>query len=216
MDIASIIEHTLLAPDASEAMIDRHCAEAIQYKLRAVCVNPIHVARAVALLRGRTPYVVSVVGFPTGATFTQIKVREAARAVEQGAKEIDMVMRIGALKEGKTDQVEADIAAVVRAVSGHPVKVILETGRLTDEEIQTACRVVEQAGAAFVKTSTGFLGAGATVEAVALMRASLGLDVGIKASGGIKDMKFLLELLDAGADRIGTSSGVEMMKAMQT
>jgi len=211
MTIASLIEHTLLASDASEAAIDRLCAEAVQHGFRAVCVNPIHVARCAQLLRGKEPFVVSVAGFPTGATYTPVKVREAILAAEQGAGEIDMVMRVGALKEGLADEVEADIAAVVRAVDGTPVKVIIETGLLLEEEIALACRVLENAGAAFGKTSTGFFGTGATVEAVSIMRRSLGKSVGIKASGGIKSLAQAQELIAAGAERIGCSASLNII-----
>lgn len=211
MNLTSIIEHTHLAPDASEPAIERLCAEAVQYEFRAVCVNPLHVARCAQLLRDKGPFVVSVAGFPTGASCTQTKVYEAARAVEHGASEIDMVMRIGALKEGRADEVEADIAAVVRATSGRPVKVIIETGLLLESEIALACRVLENAGAAFGKTSTGFFGTGATVDVVSIMRKSLGKDVRIKASGGIKTRAQAQKLVDAGAERIGCSASISII-----
>jgi deoxyribose-phosphate aldolase len=205
------MEHTLLAPDASDVAIEQLCAEAVMHGLRAVCVNPVHIVRAVRSLQGAAPYVVSVIGFPTGATFTQAKVCEAVCAVEAGASELDMVMRTGALKEGKTAEVEADIDAVVRAAGACPVKVIIESGLLSYEEIRLACRILENAGAVFGKTSTGFFGVGATVEVVATMRQALSSSIGIKASGGIKTRMQAEKLVAAGAERIGCSASLDIL-----
>ena len=215
--LAARIEHTLLSALATRAMIDRHCAEARTHELFAVCVNPVWVARAVALLHDTPVRVVTVVGFPLGATTSAAKAFECAHAVEQGVHEIDMVIQLGALKAADRFAVRADIEAVVKAAGGRPVKVILENALLTDSEKLLGCALAEEAGAAFVKTSTGFarpetavagaLGTGATLSDVRLMRQAVGDRLQIKAAGGIRDAAFANELLAAGADRIGTSVG---------
>ncbi len=210
--IHSFIEHTLLAPDATQADIERLCVEAIKFEFKAVCVNPIHVAQAASLLRNQNPFVVSVAGFPTGASFTSSKVLEATAAVEHGASEVDMVLRVGALKDGDSDAVATDIEAVVKAVSGFRVKVIIESGLLDDADICLACSLVEAAGAAFAKTSTGFFGQGATPRVVALMRKSMSGNMGIKASGGIKTREQVDNLIAAGASRIGCSSSLSIIR----
>ncbi|MBN2139399.1 MAG: deoxyribose-phosphate aldolase [Desulfovibrionaceae bacterium] len=209
---AAFIEHTLLRPEASAADVERLCQEALRFGFRAVCLNPWHVSRAAALLAGQGPFVVSVAGFPLGAGLSRVKALEAAEAVRQGAFEVDMVMNIGALKSGDAAAVARDIEAVVRAVAPCPVKVILETCLLDDREKVLACGLAEQAGAAFVKTSTGFARAGASVADVALLRAAAGPKVGIKASGGIRTFEQVLALLRAGAERIGASAGPAIVR----
>lgn len=203
--------------------------------LLAVCVHPVHVARAAGALKellasgahpgrygaaasavhamptGDAPFVVSVVGFPFGLSQPSCKASEAALAVAHGAREVDMVIRLDLLKEGRLAEAEADVAGVVRAVSGHAVKVIIETGLLSDELKRAACAVAESAGAAFVKTSTGYLGPGATVEDVRLLRAALPCSVGVKASGGIRTAPQARALLEAGAGRIGCSASLDIV-----
>jgi deoxyribose-phosphate aldolase len=210
--LAGFIEHTLLAPTATRAMIERHCAEARTYELLAVCVNPVWVSRAVTVLAQTGVKVVTVVGFPLGATPTVVKAFECEYAVRQGAHEIDMVIQLGPLKAGDRFTVCEDIRAVVKAAGGHPVKVILETALLTDGEKRLGCALAAEAGAAFVKTSTGFGGGGATVQDVQLLREATGGRLGIKASGGIRDAAFARELVAAGATRIGASQGVALVQ----
>ena len=209
-DLAAAIDHTLLKPEASQASIENLCRQAADCGFHTVCVNPWWVARAVELLQSHSVKVCSVVGFPLG--MSPVKEREAGRAVDDGADELDMVMALGAFKSGAYSGVRRDIEGVVRR--GKPVKVILETGLLTPGEIRTACDLCGQAGAAYVKTSTGFSGAGATVEAVKLMRASVGPAMGVKASGGIKTLADAVKMLTAGANRIGTSSSVKIMEEL--
>jgi len=209
--VAALIDHTLLKPDATDAEIEALCTEAVAQGFKAVCVNPWHLPRVVARLRGERPLPITVAGFPLGASQPQAKAREAGLAVEQGAAEVDMVLNIGALKSGQPETVRQDIAEVVRACAGVPVKVILETCLLTDAEKELACRLAVEAGAAFVKTSTGFSHGGATQAAVALMRRVVGPKVGVKASGGIRTYAGLLGMVQAGADRIGASAGAEIV-----
>jgi deoxyribose-phosphate aldolase len=209
---AAFLDHTLLAPDATAQAVEALCAEAVAHGFKAVCVNPWHVPRVVARLTGELPLPITVVGFPLGASQTAAKAREAGLAVDQGAAEVDMVLNIGALKGGDTEAVRQDVAEVVRACAGRPVKVILETCLLSDAEKELACRLCVEAGAAFVKTSTGFSRAGATEADVALMRRVVGPHVGVKASGGIRCAADLLRMLAAGADRIGASAGVAIVQ----
>lgn len=206
--LRAAVEHTLLSPVATRAMIERLCAQARTHALFGVCVNPVHVARAAQLLAGTDVTLVTVVGFPLGASARATKAYEAELAVREGAREIDMVVQIGALKSADRFTVREDIASVVTAAGGAPVKVILETALLDDGEKRLGCELAEQAGATFVKTSTGFASGGATVHDVRLLRAQVGDRLGVKASGGIRDAAFARELLLAGADRIGTSAGV--------
>ncbi len=207
------LEHTLLRPEAGPAAVRRLCAEAVSLGLGAVCVHPDYVSLARSLVAGTGVRVVTVAGFPLGANTSEVKAREAERAVRDGADEVDMVLNLGRLKEGELAAVRADVAAVV-AAAGVPVKVILETGYLTDEEIVAACRLAEEAGARFVKTATGFGPGGATLEAVRLMRASVSPQVGVKASGGIRTAEQVLAFLAAGADRIGTSAGAAIARTL--
>ena len=212
MELAGIIDHTNLQPDASESDIRQLCAEARQYSFASVCVNPCSVRLAAKELEGSGVKVCAVCGFPLGANATETKVFEAERAFKDGASEIDMVINVGKLKEGNDGYVLNEIKAVVEAVPQAAVKVIIETCLLTREEKIRACRLVKQAGAAYVKTSTGFSKSGATAEDVKLMRETLGEDFGIKAAGGIRSRSFAEELVRAGADRIGASKSVEICK----
>jgi len=209
--LAACIDHTLLRAEATAADIERLCAEAVRYAFKSVCVNPAHLPLAARLLRGCAPVAITVCGFPLGASQTTIKTREACLAVEQGAAEVDMVLNIGALKGGEPDLARQDIFEVVRACGPAPVKVILETCLLTDAEKRIACALAVDAGAAFVKTSTGFGFGGATGADVRLLRDCVGPDVGVKASGGLRSLDDALRMLAAGADRLGASASVMML-----
>lgn len=219
MDIAKYIDHTLLNPQATKAEIAKLCAEAKEHKFYAVCVNPCHVRQAVKELSSCDVVVATVIGFPLGANLTDIKIAETQRAVSEGAEEIDMVINIGALKD-KEDQFVADeIRAIVKVAGSRPVKVIIETDLLNDDEKVRATNACIKGGASMVKTSTGFVkdGKGATVEDVKLIKETLGnTTLGIKASGGIRDVEKARALIEAGATRLGTSSGVALVKGMQT
>lgn len=211
--LAALIDHTLLKPEASSGEIEKLCLEAKRFSFASVCIQPYRVRQAAALLHDSAVKVCTVVGFPLGANCTHTKAVETEQAVAQGATEIDMVINIGALKEQNDELVEKDIYAVVQAANGQIVKVILETCLLTDEEIKRACLLTVKAGAHFVKTSTGFSKSGATVEHVALMRQTVGKNFGVKASGGIRDIETLNKMVQAGANRIGTSSGVSLIES---
>lgn len=210
-DLAPYIDHTLLKPEATEADVLKLCDEAIRHRFKAVCVNPVHVRACVERLHGSSVLTACVVGFPLGASLAPVKALETQNAVRDGAAEIDMVLRIDLARAMKWMEVEADIAAVVVAAAGANVKVILETGLLTAEQVTGACQAAERAGATFVKTSTGFLGRGATIEDVQLMKKSCSPRMQIKASGGVKTFEQATALIDAGATRIGTSSGVALV-----
>jgi deoxyribose-phosphate aldolase len=203
--LASHIDHTVLRPDALQGDIERACQVARELGCAGVCVNPIHVALASRLLMGSSVLVVSVVGFPFGATYTAVKVLETELAVQDGADEIDMVIAIGQLKDKQFEFVENDIAAVVRAAAGKPVKAILECGLLTDVQKRQGAEIAVRAGAAFVKTSTGFLGSGATVHDVTLLHDAVGTRLSVKATGGIRFFEDAVALLEAGASRLGAS-----------
>jgi deoxyribose-phosphate aldolase len=206
-----MIDHTLLRPGATERDVSALCAQARELGVAAVCVSPTMVAVAAVNLAGALD-VASVCGFPSGAHLPEVKAREAALAVAAGATEIDMVVDLGAVKAGRFDAVEGDIRGVVDAVDGAIVKVIIESAALTDPEITAACRSAAAAGAAFVKTSTGFHPAGgATVAAVSLMRRTVGPDVGVKASGGIRASEQALAMVAAGADRLGCSATAQIL-----
>ena len=211
--LASYIDHTLLRPDASPADIDELCDEAVEYGFAAVCINPAWVARAKRRMRGAGVTVASVVGFPLGANTPEIKAMEARRALRDGAREIDMVINIGALKGGEHDLVRRDIAGVSDACRevGALNKVIIEAAYLTDEEKVIACRLAVAGRAHYVKTSTGFGPGGATVFDVALMREVVGEKVGVKAAGGIHTADEVREMITAGATRIGASAGVRIV-----
>ncbi len=212
-DLARYIDHTLLRPDASAADIDTLCAEAKEHRFAAVCINPTWVRRAAENLHGTDVAVASVIGFPFGAGTTEVKALEARRAIRDGAREIDMVINIGALKSGMHDVVREDIARVSDACreAGAANKVIIETALLTDEEKVIACRLAQQAKADFVKTSTGYAKGGATVFDVALMRETVGPRMGVKAAGGIRTAEDVQDMIAAGATRIGASAGVKIV-----
>lgn len=212
MSIAKCIDHTVLKPQTTEAAVRKLCAEAAQYGFASVCVNPCWVALCADLLKDTEVDVCTVIGFPLGASTSAVKAFEAAEAIRQGATEVDMVLNVGALKDGNADLVRADIAAVVEAARGKAlVKVILETCLLTDEEKRIACRLAKEAGADYVKTSTGFSTGGATEADIALMRAEVGPEMGVKASGGIRDYATAQAMIRAGASRIGASAGVQIV-----
>lgn len=214
--VASQIDHTLLKADARSDAIRKLCAEALEFRFAAVCVNPYWVNLCSELLRDSSVKVATVIGFPLGANQTLAKAAEARTALEAGAQELDMVLNVGELKDGNLKAVEADIAAVVREarVNGAAVKVILETALLTNEEKLAGCKVSLAAGADFVKTSTGFGPGGATVEDVRLMREAVGRAMGVKASGGIRTWDDCRAMMAAGASRIGTSAGVSILQAI--
>jgi deoxyribose-phosphate aldolase len=215
--IAKIIDHTLLKPDAISSQIEQLSLESLEYGFASVCINPIHVKQAATILKDANVKVGTVIGFPLGAVSIEDKVRETIQSIEDGASEIDMVINIGALKEKNNTLVEQEIASVVRAAHSRGVlcKVIIEAGLLTDDEKVRACQLAKKAGADFVKTSTGFMGSGATGEDVALMRQTVGPDMGVKASGGVRTLASAKEMINAGANRIGTSASVAMMKEIQ-
>jgi len=212
--IAGVIDHTLLKPEASREDIRKLCQEAARFGFASVCINPWYVALAAELLRDTSVKVCTVAGFPLGATLSQVKIHEAEEAIKLGAQEIDMVINIGALKSAQDDVVEADIRGVVEAShrGGAICKVILETALLTIEEKVQACVAAKKAGADFVKTSTGFSIAGATAEDVALMRAVVGSEIGVKAAGGVRTLEDLKKMVCAGATRIGASASVRIME----
>jgi deoxyribose-phosphate aldolase len=216
-NIASFIDHTLLKPDASEADILKVCAEAAEYRFKSVCVNPIWVKTVKTALKGSGVLTCSVVGFPLGATPTDVKTFEARGAVLDGADEIDMVINIAAARAGDKGALVEDITAVAEAVhaSDAILKVIIETALLDDARKVLACEAAVEAGADFVKTSTGFNGGGATVEDIALMRRTVGPDLGVKASGGVRSLADAQAMIAAGATRIGASSGIAIVKGEQ-
>jgi deoxyribose-phosphate aldolase len=212
--VASMIDHTLLKPDATRTDIEQLCREATDYAFATVCVNPTWVATCARVLRGTSVLVTSVVGFPLGATTPDVKHYETRRAIFDGAREIDMVINIGALKSGDLRLVERDIEAVTAPCreAGAVSKVIIEAALLTDEEKITACTLARAAGADFVKTSTGFASGGATAADVALMRRVVGDQMGVKAAGGVRDLEGLKAMVAAGATRVGASAGVRIVQ----
>lgn len=214
-DIAARIDHTLLKAEATSDEIRELCKEAREHQFASVCVNPGYVALAADLLRGSPVKVCTVVGFPLGATTTFAKVSETKEAVANGADEIDMVINIGALKNGEDHLVEDDMREVVRASSGRITKAIFETALLSDDEVIRASRMAKRAGLDFVKTSTGFGPGGATVHHVALMRKTVGRSMGVKASGGVRDLDGAKAMLEAGATRIGASASVKIVRGEQ-
>lgn len=215
--IAGLIDHTLLRPEATLEDILRVCGEAKQYRFASVCVNPYWTAAVATALAGSGVKTCAVAGFPLGATLTEVKVAEVQAALRDGASEIDMVLNIGELRGGDNPTVKRDIHAVAEAShrAGGIVKVILETALLDDSQKRTACLLAKEAGADFVKTSTGFGPAGATVADIELMRAAVGPDMGVKASGGIRTLEDVLKMVAAGATRIGASAGVNIVNAVQ-
>ena len=213
--MAAMIDHTILKAVAKRQDVEKLCAEALANNFASVCVNPVHVPLAAKLLKGSSVEVCTVVGFPLGATSHEVKAQEAAWTVKEGATEVDMVIDIGAAKEGRFDDVEADISGVVAASKPAIVKVILEVCYLTEDEIVACCKAAVRSGAHFVKTSTGFGDSGATVEAVSLMRKTVGPDIGVKAAGGIRTAKDALAMVEAGASRIGCSAGLAIMAELE-
>jgi len=213
--IASLIDHTLLKPDATREQVAKLCQEARQHGFATVCVNPYWVALAAAELSGSAVKVCTVVGFPLGATTTRVKMAETEEAARAGAQEIDMVINVGALRSGDFETVKTDIRGVVEVShrAGAIVKTIIETALLNDEQKAAACTLAKLAGADFVKTSTGFASAGATVHDVALMRLTVGPEMGVKAAGGIRTLDDLKRMVEAGATRVGASASVKIVEA---
>lgn len=216
MNLNKMIDHTLLKPEATKEMIENLCREAKEFDFKSVCVNPYWVSTAYEELRDSDVLVCTVVGFPLGATTKETKFFETDFAVQEGADEIDMVINVGALKSKQYDVVLEDIKSVVQAANGRTVKVIIETCLLTDEEKVKACELSKEAGANFVKTSTGFSTAGANVEDVELMRSIVGDALEVKASGGIRNLDTALKMIEAGATRLGVSAGVQIMKEFKS
>lgn len=218
LNMAGLIDHTLLKPDATHDQIAQLCFEARKYNFASVCINPTHVKLCAELLKGSPVKVCTVIGFPLGATSPEVKVFETQNAIQNGASEIDMVINIGALKARDLELVARDIRGVV--VAGHAagalVKVIIETALLNEEEKVLACLLAKEAGADYVKTSTGFSGGGATVEDITLMRKTVGPNIGVKASGGIRTREDAEKMVAAGASRIGASAGVKIVQAGET
>lgn len=210
-ELAALIDHTLLKPEATASDIQKLCEEAKTYGFATVCLHPMWITLASRILLGCRTQPISVVGFPSGATSSEAKAFETRQAIQCGAQEIDMVLALGALKSGDDPYVLKDMRSVVEAATGRPVKVILETGALNTPEIVRACLLAQEAGASFVKTSTGFGPGGATVEAVQLMRQTVGPSMGVKASGGIRTYSDVLRMLQAGASRVGASASVSIL-----
>lgn len=215
MNVAKMIDHTALKADTKKEQITVLCQEAKEYGFASVCVNPTWVELAAEMLKGSEVKVCTVIGFPLGANTPETKAFETKDAIEKGAREVDMVINIGALKDKNDELVERDIRAVVEAAKGKALtKVIIETCLLTEEEKVRACELAVKAGADYVKTSTGFSTGGATVEDIALMRKTVGPEIGVKASGGVRDVQGAKDMIEAGATRIGASSGVSIVKGL--
>lgn len=215
--LAKMIDHTLLKADATTEAIEKLCKEALEYNFASVCVNPANVAKASSILKGSDVKVCTVIGFPLGATTPEVKAFETEDAIRNGAQEVDMVINIGKLKDKDFDFVKKDIEAVVNAAKGKALtKVIIETCLLTDEEKATACKLAKEAGADFVKTSTGFSTGGATKEDIKLMRETVGPELGVKASGGVRTREDALVMIENGATRIGASSGIAICEGKKS
>ena len=212
MNYNRLIDHTVLKPETQEEAVIKLCKEALEFNFASVCVNPTFVELCAGLLKGSEVKVCTVIGFPLGANTKEVKGFEALDAVNKGAEEIDMVINIGALKDKKYDYVYEEIKYIKECCKGRLLKVIIETCLLTDEEKVKACELSVKAGADFVKTSTGFSTGGATVSDIALMRKTVGPDLGVKASGGVRSYEDMVNMVEAGATRIGTSSGPKLMK----
>ncbi|UXR69486.1 deoxyribose-phosphate aldolase [Staphylococcus sp. IVB6246] len=215
MNYEKYIDHTLLKPESTRQQIDKIIEEAKEYNFKSVCVNPTHVTYSAEKLADSDVLVCTVIGFPLGASTSEVKACETKDAISKGADEIDMVINIGALKDGRYDDVQADIAAVMEASGDKTVKVIIETVLLTDEEKVKACELSKAAGADFVKTSTGFAGGGATPEDVKLMKDTVGDALEVKASGGVRNLADFQAMLEAGATRVGASAGVQIMQGLE-
>jgi deoxyribose-phosphate aldolase len=214
-NLASYIDHTILKPEATFQDIQRVCLEAVQYQFASVCVNPYYVRQVSELLKDSPVKVTSVIGFPLGCTLKEVKAFEARMAVNAGADELDMVINIGALKSKDYQTVLEDIKAVVDAAEGCTVKVIIETCLLTDDEKVKACQLAVEAGANFVKTSTGFSKGGAEAKDIALMKKAVGNQAKVKASGGIKNYQITMEMIEAGAERIGASASIDIVEGAE-
>lgn len=215
LELASYIDHTVLKPDTKEGDVIKLCREALEYKFASVCVNASNVKLADSFLHGTEVKVCTVVGFPLGATTKETKAFEAAQAIDNGATEVDMVINVGALKSGKLDTVLEDIKAVANVCKGKALlKVIIETCLLSDEEKVTACELAKRAGADFVKTSTGFSTGGAKASDITLMRRTVGSEMGVKASGGIRNLESALKMIEAGATRIGASASISILNEL--
>ncbi|MBM6507870.1 MULTISPECIES: deoxyribose-phosphate aldolase [Staphylococcus] len=216
MNYAKFIDHTQLKPESTREQIDKIINEAKEYGFKSICVNPTHVKYSAEQLKGTDVLVCTVIGFPLGASTKEVKAFETKNAIENGASEIDMVINIGALKDCRLDEVKDDIESVVKASNGKTVKVIIETVLLTDEEKVTACKIAKEAGADFVKTSTGFAGGGATASDVKLMKDTVGEALEVKASGGVRNLEDFNNMLEVGATRIGASAGVQIIQGLES
>ena len=216
MNYAKFIDHTLLKPESTRQQIDQIIDEAKEYNFKSICVNPTHVKYAAERLNDSGVLVCTVIGFPLGATTTATKIFETEDAIKNGATELDMVINIGALKDGRFEDVQKDIEGVVGASNGKTVKVIIETVLLSDEEKVKASELAKAAGADFVKTSTGFAGGGATPEDVKLMKDTVGDELEVKASGGVRSLEDFNKMIDAGATRIGASAGVQIIQGLES
>lgn len=216
MNYAKFIDHTLLKPESTRQQIDQIIDEAKEYNFKSICVNPTHVKYAAERLNDSDVLVCTVIGFPLGATTTATKIFETEDAIKNGASEIDMVINIGALKDGRFEDVQKDIEGVVGAANEKTVKVIIETVLLSDEEKVKASELAKAAGADFVKTSTGFAGGGATPEDVKLMKDTVGDELEVKASGGVRSLEDFNKMIDAGATRIGASAGVQIIQGLES
>ena len=216
MNYAKFIDHTLLKPESTRQQIDQIIDEAKEYNFKSICVNPTHVKYAAERLNDSGVLVCTVIGFPLGATTTATKIFETEDAIKNGATELDMVINIGALKDGRFEDVQKDIEGVVGAANGKTVKVIIETVLLSDEEKVKASELAKAAGADFAKTSTGFAGGGATPEDVKLMKDTVGDELEVKASGGVRSLEDFNKMIDAGATRIGASAGVQIIQGLES
>lgn len=216
MNYAKFIDHTLLKPESTRQQIDQIIDETKEYNFKSICVNPTHVKYAAERLNDSGVLVCTVIGFPLGATTTATKIFETEDAIKNGATELDMVINIGALKDGRFEDVQKDIEGVVGAANGKTVKVIIETVLLSDEEKVKASELAKAAGADFVKTSTGFAGGGATPEDVKLMKDTVGDELEVKASGGVRSLEDFNKMIDAGATRIGASAGVQIIQGLES
>ncbi len=216
-DLARMIDHTILKADATEMEVEKLCTEALEYNFASVCINPSMVEKAANMLKGSDVKVCTVIGFPLGATTTEVKAFETEDVIKKGATEVDMVINIGKLKEGNIEYVKKDIEAVVNAAKGKALtKVIIETCLLTDEEKVTACKLSKEAGADFVKTSTGFSTGGATASDIKLIRETVGPDLGVKASGGVRSLEDAMAMIENGATRIGASASIAICEGTKS
>lgn len=216
-ELAKMIDHTILKPEATEKEVEKLCNEALEYNFASVCINPSMVEKAAEMLKGSDVKVCTVIGFPLGATTTEVKAFETEDVIKKGATEVDMVINVGKLKEGNLDYVKKDIEAVVNAAKGKALtKVIIETCLLTDEEKVTACKLSKEAGADFVKTSTGFSTGGATAKDIKLMRETVGEELGVKASGGVRSLEDAELMIENGASRIGASASIAICEGTKS